>query len=344
MKTIEIKGELGTSSIIVGESLKNLDKYIPNNSGVIVVTDKNIFSLYSKEFDPYREKLIILETGEANKNLSTVEFIYRKFLEFEADRHTFVVGVGGGIVCDITGFAASTYMRGLNFGFVSTTLLSQVDASVGGKNGVNFLGFKNMVGVFNPPQFVLCSIDMLKTLSYKEYSNGIAEMVKHGVINSIEHFKEIERFKEDLKSCNNINLLENLIYNSIKIKSSIVEKDQRESGERKKLNFGHTYGHAIEHCEKISHGKAVSIGIIIGLRVSLKLGLIVEDDIKRVSSLLKFFNLPLESSCKMENLQKIIFKDKKRSGKSIDFVAVDGFLGRSKVVKLSFQCLKEMFK
>ena len=171
MKTIQIKGGTGEAAILVGESLDRLHQYAPIEN-TIIITDIRIAEIYGKRFPP--SKVVTIGLGEGSKNLKTIENIYQQLLAFGADRSTYLVGIGGGIVCDVTGFVASTFMRGLRFGYVATTLLSQVDASVGGKNGVNFRGYKNIVGVFNQPEFVICDLSLLKTLPDREISSGFA--------------------------------------------------------------------------------------------------------------------------------------------------------------------------
>ena len=170
MKLIEIHGNRGDSAILIGERLQALGEYVPEDGQVIIITDTNVRHYYSKDFPS--EGVIEIGTGENIKSLDTVQDIYGNLLKLEADRSSFIVGIGGGIVCDITGFVASTYMRGVRFGFVPTTLLSQVDASVGGKNGVNVGGYKNMAGVFNQPEFVICDLNLLRTLPEKEVLSG----------------------------------------------------------------------------------------------------------------------------------------------------------------------------
>ncbi|MGB5991778.1 MAG: 3-dehydroquinate synthase family protein, partial [Desulfobacterales bacterium] len=193
MKTFEIHGSTGDSFIHVGKTLRNLEKYIPSEN-VVLITDKNVKQFYENDFPPH--PVITIDIGEKIKNLDTVRDIYEKLVTVGADRSTFIVGIGGGIVCDIAGFVASTYLRGVRFGFVSSTLLSQVDASVGGKNGVNFKGYKNMVGVFNQPEFVICDLNLLNTLPKKEILNGMAEIVKHGAIEDASLFAYLEKHSQ----------------------------------------------------------------------------------------------------------------------------------------------------
>jgi 3-dehydroquinate synthase len=343
MKKIEINGSTGKSTVYVGESLKNLNNYIEDFERTIIITDENVNELYGDKFPEKCTKRIVIGTGESIKTLQTVEMIYKKLIEFEADRSFFIIGIGGGIVCDITGFAASTYMRGLKFGFVSTTLLSQVDASVGGKNGVNLLSFKNMVGVFNHPKFVICDIDMLNTLKNNDYICGIAEIVKHGMIISKDHFEYVEKHSEELLSKSEREVLEKIIYDSVSIKADVVRKDERESGERKKLNFGHTFGHAVEKLEKVPHGEAVSIGIIIASKISLKKGYISVSEYERIENLLRNLKLPLVSSCDKKEMMDVVLKDKKRAGSNIDIVLLKS-IGEAVVEKVSYSEIDKLIQ
>ena len=195
MKVFEVKAESKPSKILIGERLSNLPKYLEGRN-VIILTDSNILKYYNNDL-PTGIPIIEMGLGEKNKTISTIEMIMGELLKLEADRTSFLLAIGGGIVCDVGGCAASVYMRGIPFGFVSTTLLSQVDASVGGKNGVNYEGFKNMVGVFNQPEFVLCDNRMFSTLEKDEFRSGFAEIIKAGAIKNVSLFrycKEHRRF------------------------------------------------------------------------------------------------------------------------------------------------------
>ena len=182
MITLNLKNK---SQILLGETLENLKNYLPIEKSIII-TDSNINDIYSKSF-PKIPKIIIGQ-GEKIKNLQTIEYVCREMIKLNADRHSFLIGIGGGIVCDLTGFVASIYMRGIDFAFVSSTLLSQTDASVGGKNGVNFDIFKNMLGCFKQPKFVICDINMLDTLPQEEFVNGFAEIIKSAIIKDKDFF------------------------------------------------------------------------------------------------------------------------------------------------------------
>ena len=319
MKTLEIHGSTGDSFIYVGEILRNLEKYIPSKN-VILITDKNVKQFYENDFPPH--PVITIDTGEKIKNLDTVRDIYEKLVAVGADRSTFIVGLGGGIVCDIAGFVASTYLRGVRFGFVSSTLLSQVDASVGGKNGVNFKGYKNMVGVFNQPEFVICDLNLLNTLPKKEILGGMAEIVKHGAIEDADLFAYLEEHSQKALALD-IEVIEKLVYDSIVIKSAIVNQDELEKGARRKLNFGHTFGHAFEKTTGVPHGEAVSVGMVMASELSVKRGRLSAEDAGRIKTLLQRIGLPVDIHTEGKRVFDALKKDKKRKGDHIYFVLLN---------------------
>jgi 3-dehydroquinate synthase len=260
-------------------------------------------------------------------------------VSLRANRSSFIVGIGGGIVCDIAGFVASTFMRGVRFGFVATTLLAQVDASVGGKNGVNFNGYKNMIGVFNQPEFVICDLDLLKTLSEREILCGFAEIVKHAAIGDADLFAFLEQNHENARALDG-QIIERLVLDSVTLKSSIVSRDETERGERRILNFGHTFGHALEKVMGVPHGEAVSMGITIASALSVKRGLLAVEDERRILSLMKHLKLPTRIESEHEQLFDALEKDKKRESNFINFVLLDG-IGTAVVEKISLEELKD---
>lgn len=316
MTSIKITGETANSEILIGECISNYKKYLPCGK-TIVITDQNVNKLYGWYWKDL--PTIVIGRGEGNKTMETVHMIIDKLLALNAGRKTFILGIGGGIVCDVTGFAASIFMRGLRFGFISTTLLSQVDASIGGKNGVNFKGFKNIVGVFNQPEFVICDPAVLKTLERKEISNGLAEIVKHALIADAEMFDFLEKNSNSLLDLNE-SVVQKLVIRSVQIKSGIVNRDEKEQGERRKLNFGHTFGHAIEKIAGISHGNAVSLGMVIAARFSLAKGYLGENDLQRITGLLKQLELPVAHNYDTSLIFEALSKDKKREEDNIHFV------------------------
>ena len=276
---------------------------------VVVVSDATIDRLYHPLLEKYDTVLIGL--GESVKTLQTVETIYRRFIELGVDRSTFVLAVGGGIVTDVAGFAASTYMRGLKFGFVSTTLLGQVDASVGGKNGVNVDGYKNMAGTFTQPQFVICDPGLLRTLPDREFRAGLAEVVKAAIIADADLFGRIENTTfEALRT--DTDLLTDAVSAAIRVKADIVERDEHESGDRRKLNLGHTLAHAIEKCSnRMNHGEAVAVGTALIAGAAVKLGVLSEADRDRIVHVLMQLGFDLTPPVDVTRLLKEVGKDKK---------------------------------
>jgi 3-dehydroquinate synthase len=337
MKKLTISGQTGRSQIRVGESLDNLADYLPAGR-IIIITDDNVERLYGAAF-PSRE-LIAVGQGEAIKTLETVSAIYDQLIEYQADRSVYLLAVGGGIVCDITGFAASTYLRGVRFGYVPTTLLAQVDASVGGKTGVNFRGYKNMVGVFNQPEFVLCDPQVLKTLPSRELACGFAEVVKHAAISDAAYFEFLEQEAGRARSLDP-EVMTRVVYDSIAIKADVVNRDEREKGERRKLNFGHTFGHAVEKTEGLPHGEAVSIGMMMAARLSQSRNMLDQKSIDRLVDLLSAFHLPLESRVNSRRIMDALARDKKREGDAIHFVLLEA-LGRAVIQAIPISELKKL--
>ncbi len=336
MKTVTIYGNRTRSNILIGERLENLYQYIPG-SRPIIITDVNVQKICLMDSMP--GDIITIGTGEKIKTLKTVQDIYTRLVTLGAGRSSFIVGIGGGIVCDIAGFVASTFMRGVRFGFVATTLLAQVDASVGGKNGVNFNGYKNMIGVFNQPEFVICDLDLLKTLSEREILCGFAEIVKHAAIGDVDLFAFLEQNHENARALDG-QIIERLVLDSVTLKSSIVSRDETERGERRILNFGHTFGHALEKVMGVPHGEAVSMGITIASALSVKRGLLAVEDEQRILSLMKHLKLPTRIESEHEQLFDALKKDKKRESNFINFVLLDG-IGTAVVEKIPLEELKD---
>lgn len=332
MDPIVIQGQTGVSRIMVGESLANLGNYLPEGR-TIIITDQRVADLYRDQFPP--ADVITIGCGEKIKTLTTVASIYDQLIELEADRETFIVGIGGGIVGDITGFAASTYMRGLRFGFVASTLLAQVDATVGGKNGVNVSGYKNMVGTFKQPNFVIADMELLESLPPEEIACGLAEIVKHGCIASADYFAFIEANCDGILGLDRA-VMSRLVYDSITIKAGVVNKDERESGERRKLNFGHTLGHAFEKTLGISHGAAVSAGMVAAAEFSNSKGLLDTTETKRLVALLERLKLPVNLNYNREAVFNALKKDKKRDRSQLHFVLLEE-LGKAVIQTIALE-------
>ena len=330
MHRVEIEGASGRSRILVGENSDALTRLLDRTRAVIV-TDRNVERLYGHGFPPL--PVIRIGTGESVKTLETVRGVYERLLELETDRSTMIVGIGGGVVCDVAGFVASTFMRGLRFGFVATTLLAQVDASVGGKNGVNLRGYKNLVGTFNQPEFVICDPSYLKTLPAAEVANGMAEILKHALIADAGMFAFIEENTAAALSLDP-RVVERLVLDSVRIKSAVVGRDERESGERRKLNFGHTFGHGLEKVAGLSHGGAVSVGMVLAGAVSVKKGLLAAPELERVIRVLGGLNLATAAGADPKLVMDAVGRDKKREAGGIHFVLLEG-IGRSVVTRIA---------
>ena len=296
------------SEVYIGSAAEILPELLPQGR-VVVVSDATIDRLYHPLLAKYDS--VLIGTGESIKTLQTVETLYRRFIELGVDRSTFVLGIGGGIVTDVAGFAASTYMRGLPFGFISTTLLGQVDASVGGKNGVNVDGYKNMAGTFTQPQFVVCDPSLLRSLPDREFRAGLAEVVKAAIIADADLFGRIEQTSfETLRT--DTDLLSDVISAAIRVKADIVEYDEKESGERRKLNLGHTLAHAIEKSSnRMNHGEAVAVGTALIAGAAVKLGVLKEEERQRIAEVLSRLGFDLTPPVEIKRLLKEVGKDKK---------------------------------
>ena len=319
------------SEVYIGSAAEILPELLPQGR-VVVVSDATIDRLYHPLLAKYAS--VLIGTGESIKTLQTVETLYRRFIELGVDRSTFVLGIGGGIVTDVAGFAASTYMRGLPFGFISTTLLGQVDASVGGKNGVNVDGYKNMAGTFTQPQFVVCDPSLLRSLPDREFRAGLAEVVKAAIIADADLFGRIEQTSfETLRT--DTDLLSDVISAAIRVKADIVEYDEKESGERRKLNLGHTLAHAIEKSSyRMNHGEAVAVGTALIAGAAVKLGVLKEEERQRIAEVLSRLGFDLTPPVEIKRLLKEVGKDKKNEDGMLRIVLPVG-IGDCEVRKMA---------
>ena len=308
---------IANSGVYIGSVEQLLQQLLPKRR-VIVITDSNVDRCHHSLISSYEH--IIIGLGEQAKNLTTLEKVYTQLMEMGADRSTFLLGIGGGIVTDITGFVGATYMRGVDFGFIPTTLLAMVDASVGGKNGVNIGGFKNMVGTFLQPNFVICDTAKLSTLSDREFAAGLAEVIKAAVIADAELFEMLEQADFSTLQRDSDTLRE-MVYRAIKVKADIVERDERESGDRRLLNLGHTLAHAIEKSSsKFNHGEAVAVGLAMIAEVAANRDMLAVADKERIVNLLLRAGFALEPPVEVRTLLKAVKRDKKAEGDSIHVV------------------------
>ncbi len=334
-KQIEV---IGGSCVYMASAKEILHEILPKKR-VIVITDTNIDRTHHDLIAPY--EYILIGLGEQAKTFVTLEDIYRQLIEMGADRSTFILGIGGGIVTDIAGFVASTYMRGVEFGFITTTLLGSVDASVGGKNGVNVGGFKNMVGVFAQPRFVVCDASLLATLSQREFRAGLAEVIKTAIIGDSTLFEILEQTSFDALRSDNA-LLEEVIARCVEVKASVVAEDEREGGRRRILNLGHTIAHAIEKCtHKLSHGEAVAVGLHHITQVALSENLILQRDAERIFALIAHYGFDTTLPIDHKQLLDAIKGDKKRTGDSLHII-LPVVIGKVVDRIYSFEMLKKM--
>ena len=309
-------------------------KNIVDFKNSIIITDENIFKLYAKKFKEWN--VIVLNPGEKYKIQATIDSVINKLIAMNADRTTTLVGVGGGVVTDITGYVASVYLRGIDFGFLPTTLLAMVDASIGGKNGVDVDSFKNMVGTIRQPKFILYDREFLKTLPENEWRNGFAEIIKHACIKDADMFRQLEMHSIK-KYQKNKKALQELIKRNVELKTKLVQRDEFEKGERRLLNFGHTIGHAVEKEYELSHGQAVSIGMTYASLISEKL--IGFKESKRVINLLAKYDLPTFAEFDRKKIFEIVKKDKKRVAQEINYVLLEK-IGKGVLKSIPIEKLK----
>jgi 3-dehydroquinate synthase len=326
MRVIEVAGSR-RSRVVVGGRIESVGRYLPRGKRLVLVTDGNVEAAHRERFPS--APVLRIGTGEGAKTLGTVGALYERLLALEADRSTFLLGVGGGVVCDVAGFVASTFLRGIPFGFVATTLLAQVDASVGGKNGVNLEGYKNIVGTFNQPEFVLCDLEMLATLPEAERVNGLAEILKHALIADAGLLRFLEQHAPAALALEPA-AVEHLVGESVAIKAAVVGRDEREQGERRTLNFGHTLGHAVERTLGVAHGEAVSVGMAFAVALSVRRGLLAAGDQERILRLMRELRLPCRAAADPGRIVDAVRHDKKRDGSAVRFVLLAG-IGRAVV-------------
>jgi 3-dehydroquinate synthase len=326
----------GTVQYFFEKRIESLPE-IANGRRIIVVTDSNVHSSYKPLFEGI--ETIVLPSGEAYKNIESVNYITEKLIQWKADRKTLLVGIGGGMVTDITGFVASIYMRGISCGFVPTTLLAMVDASIGGKNGVNFGLYKNMLGTIRQPEFILFDTSFLQTLPDEEWSNGFAEVVKYGCIFDSFLFEALLE-QEVANYRNSETALAEIIEKCVSLKNKTVQEDEKEKGVRKLLNFGHTVGHAIEKQLDLRHGYAISIGMLIACHVSEKVAGLNPQTKGALSKLLARYHLPTYLSFDLHETMRILYLDKKRNQGEIDFVVLEK-LGNAQIATIPFELIEE---
>lgn len=339
MNSMELHASSGSTKVVFGDSREFLSS-ITGRTEMILVVDDNITRIHGGKMNGFPR--IVLEAGESAKTLKTVEGIYHELMDKDVDKSSLIVGIGGGTVSDITGFAASTFKRGIPFGFVPTTLLAQVDASIGGKNGVNFNGYKNMIGVVRQPDFCVIDFSFLKTLPLEQLVSGMAEIVKCGAILDPDLFLLVEENYGEIISLD-AGRLEQAVSRTVSSKMKVVGEDEMDGGERMKLNFGHTVGHAIEKVASLPHGHSISIGMAAESWLAVQKGILPSNEARRIEKLLKDIGLPTRYKMNIDEVLDAISKDKKGSGDSIN-IALPHCIGSGSIHKVRKEEFKDAVK
>ena len=296
-----------------------------------IVSDSTVAPLYAEQVKAELLKItdhvcqFVFPAGEAHKNLDTVEDLYQCLIENGLDRKSLVVALGGGVTGDLSGFGAATYLRGIDFIQIPTTLLSQVDSSIGGKTGVDFDCYKNMVGAFHMPKLVYANVSALKTLPPEQFSAGMGEVIKHGLIRDQEYYEWILENKEAVRN-RELSVCRRLICGSNRIKRQVVEADPTEQNERAVLNFGHTLGHAVEKLKDFSmlHGHCVALGALAALDICVKRGMVPEAEADRYRETMEYFDMPVSvGGLTKEAVVAATKNDKKMEAGVIKFILLD---------------------
>jgi shikimate kinase/3-dehydroquinate synthase len=347
-----VKVDLGNRgyNIVVGSGVvSELREYISKvnrYSKIVVITDQNVAKLHLEALNnqlknlPVQLKNIVVEAGEKAKSFSNLQNVVEQILETGIDRNSLIIAFGGGVVGDLSGFVASILLRGIDFIQVPTTLLAAVDSSVGGKTAINSKFGKNLVGTFYQPKLVLCDLDFLKTLPIRDYISGYGEVVKYGLIKDKDFFSYLDSNLDKIKN-RNLEVLQKIIVKSCQIKAEVVGLDEKENNLRAILNFGHTFGHIFEtetnYSDKLFHGEAVAIGMVLAVKMSIHLGMLDAKILPLVVNHLKKVGLPtspqnIQKFWNINNLTTHLYKDKKVENKNLTFVLLEE-LGKSVIKK-----------
>ena len=317
-----------------------------NGRRIFIVTDDNVNKYYgdkvvsSLKNKDFEVKLLSLEPGEKTKNFNTLPTVYDALLDFNLTRSDLIIALGGGVIGDLTGFVASTYLRGVDFIQIPTSLLAQVDSSVGGKVAVDLDRGKNLVGSFYHPKCVLIDPEVLNTLDNRFFVDGMAEVIKYGCIKDEQFFNYLEKMEDNQQLISN---MEVVIHKCCDIKRKAVENDEKDKGERMLLNFGHTLGHAIEqhyNYTKYSHGEGVAIGMYVISKISEEKGLTKKGTSQRIKDILVKYNLPYELDVNIEETLEAINLDKKKLGNDLNIIILKE-IGSSEIYKTTAEFFKE---
>ena len=334
-KTLNVDLDERSYDIVIGNDLlsdvgKHLKDLLPGRQ-VGIVTNVSVAPLYLEKVKSslikagFEVVTVILSDGESHKNWVGLQKILDRLIESRFERSSTLLALGGGVIGDITGFAASTLLRGVNFVQVPTTLLAQVDASVGGKTAINHTQGKNLIGTFYQPRRVVIDLETLKTLPKREIQAGMAEAIKYGVINDAELFEFMEEELDDILALKD-KALAKMIYGCCKAKAKMVEKDEKEKGVRALLNLGHTFGHGIEvltHYKSLLHGEAVAVGMVMAAELSRLMSMCDDSDVERIDKLLKRVGLPtVAPRFSIDHYMEAMTRDKKVEGGQNRFILI----------------------
>ncbi|MBK8608864.1 MAG: 3-dehydroquinate synthase [Chitinophagaceae bacterium] len=309
------------------------------DANIVIVTDEHVFDLHAQNWKGI--PVIRIAAGEAHKNQATADHIIQELIRLGAHKNTFLLGVGGGVVTDITGYVAAVYLRGVRFGLVPTSLLAMVDAAIGGKNGIDVGVYKNMIGTLRQPEFILYDYSFLETLPVKEWVNGFAEIIKHACIQDALLFSILEKYSLHEYQADKT-LIADLVEKNVEIKMAVTVSDEFEKGERKILNFGHTIGHAIENLHQIPHGQAVSIGMVAACNLSEQLNDLHFSEAARIVKLLAKYHLPVDVETDHARVFEILKMDKKRKDDGVQFILLKK-IGQAEIKFIPLVDLKKHF-
>jgi 3-dehydroquinate synthase len=337
MKKLTYKFSNSSVDYYLAGGIAHLREIVDQQSSIII-TDENIFNAHTKRFKNWN--VIVLKPGEEYKVQETANTIIEQLIGLEADRKTTLIGIGGGVITDMTGYVGSIYMRGIKFGFLPTSLLAMVDASIGGKNGIDLGVFKNIVGIIRQPSFILHDMVFLNSLPDNEWRNGFAEIIKHACIKDAAMFRELE--SNTLKKYRSKQtLICKLVQRNAVLKTRVVQRDEFEKNERRLLNFGHTLGHALENQYELSHGQAISIGMTYASTISQQLNGFKETG--RVVGLLEKYGLPTYAAFDKEKVFNVLKMDKKRERSTMNYVLLEK-IGKGIIQSIPINELEEIIK
>lgn len=328
-----------TVSCFFDAKFSDLQALMPD-AKIVIITDETVFSHHADALSVF--PVIKFAAGEPNKNQGTVDRIINELINLGANKNTFLVAVGGGVVTDITGYVAAVYMRGIRFGLVPTSILAMVDAAIGGKNGIDVGVYKNMVGTVLQPEFIFYDYHFLETLPVKEWVNGFAEIIKHACIKDALMFSCLDKYSLHEYQTDKT-LIADLIEKNVALKMQVVTADEFEKADRKLLNFGHTVGHAIENLHGIPHGHAVSIGMVAACNLSVQLNGLHADEASKIVRLLAKYHLPVDVETDHAKVFEVLKMDKKRKDDGVQFILLNK-IGTAVIKFISLIELEKHFK